>query len=464
MKISILIIGESHNDSISSYWLNQEIRKLTQKQPRTPMVFCYERPEGDELKTCIDSEQEILNLSTQTLKSVPELKQFQLASPDESLPYFPKHKEDAIKQMLIKTQIINPPLIPTVASVLLTHHVYGNKIQLLTTLLQTQIPFLSIDDKECRKNISPLSPLEEIKKVESERIKAMVKNIKTKAIPQLTAQQGGIVVVYLGSVHVKNLAASLLMESFSKECEMNIIPLTLISPMYAEQFSPSPNQKSRTGLRSYEGFQTFYGALEANQKLTNFRNFDEIYYGVEHMILYCTRNPEQPGHKKAVEIFEELIDAHKPSLLTKKGGEKVEETKQASPASFHAYKISANINVLLKKYKIDIPAPSRSDLEKLLRRIVANAMSVSTWQEDLECLLTESTVNINAQDPSGKTALHLAAAKNNIDVTQVLLKNKADFSIKDSAHKLASDYATDSNILKLLSRKDESLIFSGCNA
>jgi ankyrin repeat protein len=60
-------------------------------------------------------------------------------------------------------------------------------------------------------------------------------------------------------------------------------------------------------------------------------------------------------------------------------------------------------------------------------------------------LLRESSffnINTNSRDSSGRTSLHYAVIKNNVDLAATLLKYNVDAGVRDSSHLTASNLAT----------------------
>ncbi|GAB4223900.1 MAG: hypothetical protein Tsb005_20120 [Gammaproteobacteria bacterium] len=97
---------------------------------------------------------------------------------------------------------------------------------------------------------------------------------------------------------------------------------------------------------------------------------------------------------------------------------------------------------IVKKYALT--DESSTELERGLRKAVVNNIP-----SDIPRFIKLS-VNINAANKAGKTALHLAVEKNLIDCTKVLLEQGANFTISDKANKTAYDYATEMNNEEIL--------------
>ncbi len=134
--------------------------------------------------------------------------------------------------------------------------------------------------------------------------------------------------------------------------------------------------------------------------------------------------------KRQVEDIYKSIMAKQKAKIAADG-----ETKLASPlrasSLYSPYQVSDNIKKFFKKYQMSISTPSQADVEQLLRKMVVNSSKVQNWKADLDIFAAESKVNINAQDRNGKTALHLAVERNNVDYATALLEKGADRSLID---------------------------------
>ena len=62
----------------------------------------------------------------------------------------------------------------------------------------------------------------------------------------------------------------------------------------------------------------------------------------------------------------------------------------------------------------------------------------------------EKKADINLEDSSGRTALHLAAENGNLEVAELLLENKADINLQDSFDKTALDVANRKGNVKIM--------------
>nr|KAJ3420617.1 hypothetical protein HK105_005467 [Polyrhizophydium stewartii] len=84
------------------------------------------------------------------------------------------------------------------------------------------------------------------------------------------------------------------------------------------------------------------------------------------------------------------------------------------------------------------------------------ALHVATTVGSLACveiLLRQPTINIDAADNAGNTALHLAAACREVDVLRMLLSHGADLFVKNKAGNRASEYTQDTNIEMMLQER-----------
>jgi ankyrin repeat protein len=94
----------------------------------------------------------------------------------------------------------------------------------------------------------------------------------------------------------------------------------------------------------------------------------------------------------------------------------------------------------IKKYKLT--GNSLLELEKALRNAVANNQIDQI--DDVKFLCSPLIkLDINAAGPlSGKTALHVAAEKNHIEIIKFLLEKSADSTRRDKDGKIPEGYVT----------------------
>jgi len=104
----------------------------------------------------------------------------------------------------------------------------------------------------------------------------------------------------------------------------------------------------------------------------------------------------------------------------------------------------AKITVYLA-YDVSDKAAESLQISMLGYKNIVRLLGAKLWYKDLICMLIKKWINVNFRDyENWMTALMYAAKSSNIDIVEVLIKNKADIDKKDYAWKTALYYAIES--------------------
>ena len=105
---------------------------------------------------------------------------------------------------------------------------------------------------------------------------------------------------------------------------------------------------------------------------------------------------------------------------------------------------SIDNNAVMVKLMLTYPTFKRNINQKSVPHLYTslNYAANYAYQEVVLALLSEPSVNVNAQTKSGWTPLRLAAWQGNVEIVSILLRcNKTDITIQDSENKTALEVA-----------------------
>jgi hypothetical protein len=244
-KISVLCVGEMHNDPVSSQWLNKTINDL--RSHNIPIIFCMEKPN-------LPINQAIYNLKNSMSMAKNFIIKYDLNRYyTYNLPL--KFINDKNRELLILelrnipelNKMYNLDKINIIHELIKNNEADEQKLIFLQKLKELNIPYIGIDNVAGEKGATKI---EEILQhtVEQKRINDMVSNILNLAFPLLEGK-GGVIICSTGMMHSHRLAANLvnhLQQNKIDNIELKVLTANLYSEYVEEIAYASIQQVNNT--------------------------------------------------------------------------------------------------------------------------------------------------------------------------------------------------------------------------
>jgi hypothetical protein len=210
-KISIVEVGELHNDPGCLNMLNNYLRELKKDQGLN-VVFCEEDHASQNVKTRLENLNKIVSNNNMALNRLG-FNKFLTTDNQHKLPYFNKKGRELLNKETAKLAYEGTPeeVIKQQADQIFRFQNAKESLQLSKILKELKIPYVGIElDTEQHKEMmkKAFQDNEGYLNYEQLRVKNMANNIIEKAVPKLKGEDG-IIFVFGGVNHTHRLATYL---------------------------------------------------------------------------------------------------------------------------------------------------------------------------------------------------------------------------------------------------------------